>query len=76
MEDGTVEIPLAVEIANGAAPYHLNPMYTSFGGYVFGGGAGNYDVSDIGLDSPEGLAAADQQLAHRQRRSAVGRHRR
>ena len=60
VEDGTVEIPLAVEIANGAAPYHLNPMYTSFGGYVFGGGAGNYDVSDIGLDSPEGLAAADQ----------------
>jgi arabinogalactan oligomer/maltooligosaccharide transport system substrate-binding protein len=56
---GTVEVPLAVQQGDGA-PYHDFPLFTSFGGYVFGETAeGGYDTTDIGLDSDGGLAAAE-----------------
>ena len=39
--------------------YHYNPILSAFGGYVFGqDDAGNYDPSDVGLDSEGSLAAA------------------
>jgi maltose-binding protein MalE len=57
--DGTVTVPLAVQGAEGA-PYHYYPMYTSFGANVFPrNDDGTYDTSQLGLDTPEGLAAAD-----------------
>jgi maltose-binding protein MalE len=57
--DGTVSVPLAVQGAEGA-PYHYYPMYTSFGANVFPrNDDGSYDTSQLGLDSPEGLAAAE-----------------
>ncbi len=43
---------------NGDA-YHMEPLFTSAGGYLFGKDAdGNYNPDDLGLDSPGGLAAA------------------
>lgn len=40
--------------------YHYNPILSAFGGYVFGQDeAGNYDPSDVGLDSDGSLAAAE-----------------
>ena len=57
--DGTISVPLAVQGAEGA-PYHYYPMYTSFGANVFPrNDDGSYDTSQLGLDTPEGLAAAD-----------------
>jgi maltose-binding protein MalE len=58
-DEGTISVPLAVQ-GEGGAPYHYYPMYTSFGGYVFPRNAdGTYDTTQVGLDAPEGLAAAE-----------------
>ncbi len=44
-----------------ADPYHSYPIFTGFGGYVFGrDSVGNYDPKDLGLDSPGGVAAAKE----------------
>lgn len=43
--------------------YYTIPFITNYGGYVFGGEAGNYDVADIGLNSKgtiEGLKRFQQ----------------
>ena len=40
-------------------PYHTYPIFTGFGGYVFGRDAqGSYNPQDLGLDGPGGKAAA------------------
>lgn len=40
--------------------YHNHPIYSAFGGYIFGRDAeGNYDPADVGFDSEGGLAAAE-----------------
>jgi maltose-binding protein MalE len=40
-------------------PYHNYPLFTSFGGYVFGQTEQGYDPTDLGIDSPGGLKAAN-----------------
>lgn len=46
-------IALAVPQGSGGDAYHMYPFFSGLGGYVFGRNkAGNYDVSDIGLDDP------------------------
>jgi arabinogalactan oligomer / maltooligosaccharide transport system substrate-binding protein len=39
--------------------YHNHPIYTAFGGYIFGRDGGAYDPGDVGFDSEGGLAAAE-----------------
>ena len=59
VESGEAEIPLAVQ-AGGGAPYHYFPLFSSFGGYVFGTNEdGSFNFEDIGLASEGGLNAAD-----------------
>jgi maltose-binding protein MalE len=42
-------------------PYHTYPLLTGFGGYIFGQNAdGSYNPEDVGLDSPGGLAYANE----------------
>ena len=42
-------------------PYHTYPIFTGFGGYVFGKNAdGSYNPKDLGLDSAGGKAAATE----------------
>lgn len=42
-------------------PYHSMPILTGNGGYVFGANAdGSYNPDDVGLDSPGGLAYAQE----------------
>jgi maltose-binding protein MalE len=44
-----------------ADAYHSEPLLTGFGGYVFGKGAdGSYDATEVGLDTPGGLASAEE----------------
>jgi maltose-binding protein MalE len=58
--DGKVEVPLAIQQAPTADPYHNYPMYSGGGGYVFGTNPdGSLNPEDVGLDSPGGLAAAE-----------------
>jgi len=41
-------------------PYHFFPIITSFGGYVFGlNEDGSYNPEDLGIDSPESIAALE-----------------
>jgi maltose-binding protein MalE len=58
--DGTVEVPLAIQQAPTADPYHNYPMFSGGGGYVFGTNAdGSLNPQDVGIDSPGGLAAGE-----------------
>lgn len=54
--DGTVEFPLALQENGNGDPFHNYPLFTAFGGYVFGDGG--RDKNDLGIDSEGGLAAA------------------
>jgi arabinogalactan oligomer / maltooligosaccharide transport system substrate-binding protein len=55
---GQVDVPLAIQEDPGD-PFHNYPLFTALGGYVFGRDAeGNYDPTDLGIDSEGGLAAA------------------
>jgi maltose/maltodextrin transport system substrate-binding protein/arabinogalactan oligomer/maltooligosaccharide transport system substrate-binding protein len=55
--DGTATYGWAMQTPGDA--YHFYPVMTAFGGYVFGTDAdGNWDPSDVGLDSEGSLAAA------------------
>lgn len=40
-------------------PYHWFPQMTAFGGYIFGTTEEGYDATDVGLDSPGAIAAAE-----------------
>jgi arabinogalactan oligomer/maltooligosaccharide transport system substrate-binding protein len=58
--DGTIEVPLAIQQAPTADPYHNYPMFSGGGGYVFGTNPdGSLNPQDVGIDSPGGLAAGE-----------------
>lgn len=40
-------------------PYHMFPLVTAYGGYIFGYGDAGYDAQDVGLDSEGGILAAN-----------------
>ncbi len=47
---GKVDIPLAVQQGAGGDAYHMYPMFTGLGGFIFGTTAkGAYDVKNIGV---------------------------
>ncbi len=59
VESGDAEVALALQ-ADPADPYHNYPLFTAFGASVFAqNDDGTYNPDELGIDSPEGLAAAD-----------------
>lgn len=59
--DGKAERGIAIPVGSGGDPYHHYPLFTGFGGYVFGRDeAGSYNPEDVGLDSPGGIAAMNE----------------
>jgi arabinogalactan oligomer / maltooligosaccharide transport system substrate-binding protein len=57
--DGTVAQGLMIPVAQLEAPYHLQPLFTAAGGYVFAQrDDGTYDPSDVGIDTEGGQQAA------------------
>jgi arabinogalactan oligomer/maltooligosaccharide transport system substrate-binding protein len=59
LDAGDVEVPLALQENGNGDPFHNYPLFTSYGGYVFGLNAdGSYNADDVGIDSEGGLAAA------------------
>lgn len=40
-------------------PYHMFPLVSAYGGYIFARTEGGYDPGDVGLDSEGGIAAAE-----------------
>jgi arabinogalactan oligomer/maltooligosaccharide transport system substrate-binding protein len=49
---------MALPVGPNGDPYHLHPIYTSAGGYLFGTGPeGDYDPKDLGLSKPGAVDA-------------------
>ncbi|RZU48318.1 arabinogalactan oligomer/maltooligosaccharide transport system substrate-binding protein [Krasilnikovia cinnamomea] len=49
---------LCLQVGQNGDAYHLYPLYTSAGGYLFGTTAsGDYDPKDLGVGKPESIAA-------------------
>ncbi len=60
-KSGKADVALAVQQNGTADPYHMYPLFSAFGGYVFKQDAsGTYDPNQLGLDSKGGLEAAKQ----------------
>jgi arabinogalactan oligomer/maltooligosaccharide transport system substrate-binding protein len=56
---GKAESPFNLPIGEQGDAYHMQPLYTSAGGYVFGRNAeGDYDPADLGVGSPGSIEAA------------------
>src|SRR5699024_4795148 len=60
-EDGGGENILSLPIGESGDPYHMQPIYTSAGGYLFGTDSeGNPDPADLGVGEEGSLVAADK----------------
>ena len=56
---GKAETPLNLPVGENGDAYHMQPLYTSAGGYVFGRNAeGDYDPTDLGVGDPASVEAA------------------
>lgn len=61
VDSGDLEVPLILQQGDAGDAYHMQPLFTSGGGYIFGLDAeGNYDPADLGLNSPGSIAAAEK----------------
>ncbi|WP_046470974.1 sugar ABC transporter substrate-binding protein [Allosalinactinospora lopnorensis] len=59
-EGDTAEI-LSVMVGQNGDPYHLHPLYTSGGGYLFGQDEhGDHDPTDLGVGTPESIEAMER----------------
>ena len=57
--EGAVAQGLMIPASQEEAPYHLQPLFTALGGYVFAQqDDGTYDATDVGIDNDGGLEAA------------------
>lgn len=58
---GKVESALNLPVGTAGDPYHMQPLYTSAGGYLFGTTAdGSYNPEDLGVGTPAGIAAGEK----------------
>ena len=56
---GGAESPFNLPVGELGDAYHMQPLYTSAGGYVFGRNAeGDYDPTDLGVGDPGSIEAA------------------
>ncbi len=59
VDAGSVEVQLSQPVGNDGDPYHMEPIYTSAGGYLFGQNAdGTYNADDLGVGKPGSIEAA------------------
>jgi arabinogalactan oligomer / maltooligosaccharide transport system substrate-binding protein len=59
--DGKTSEILALPIGPTGDPYHINPLYTSGGGYMFGQEAnGDYNPKDLGVAEPSAVQAYEK----------------
>src|SRR5918992_617573 len=58
---GKVSEVMALPVGPNGDAYHMYPIYTSGGGYLFGKGPeGDYDPKDLGLSKPEAVRAFEK----------------
>jgi arabinogalactan oligomer / maltooligosaccharide transport system substrate-binding protein len=59
--EGKVSEILALPVGPNGDPYHIEPLYTSAGGYMFGVDAdGQYNPKDLGVAKPEAVKAYEK----------------
>jgi len=52
---------MCLQVGQNGDAYHIYPLYTSAGGYLFGTKAnGDYDATDLGVAKPEAVAAFEK----------------
>jgi arabinogalactan oligomer/maltooligosaccharide transport system substrate-binding protein len=60
-DSGKVSEIMALPVGPNGDPYHMYPIYTSGGGYLFGKGPeGDYDPKDLGVGKPGALKAFEK----------------
>lgn len=58
---GSVQVALSQPVGNDGDPYHMQPIFTSAGGYVFGKNEdGSWNAQDLGIGSEGSLQAAQK----------------
>ncbi len=58
---GKVSEIVAYPVGASGDPYHINPLYTSGGGYIFGTEAnGDFNPKDLGVGKPESVQAYEK----------------
>ncbi len=58
---GKVQSALNVPVGTAGDPYHMQPLYTSAGGYLFGTNPdGSYNPDDLGVGTESGIAAGQK----------------
>ncbi len=58
---GTVKSALNLPVGTAGDPYHMQPLYTSAGGYLFGTDEdGSYNPEDLGVGTESGIAAGQK----------------
>ena len=58
---GKVDSALNVPVGTAGDPYHMQPLFTSAGGYLFGKNPdGSYNPDDLGVGTPGGIAAGQK----------------
>ena len=61
VEAGTVDSALNLPVGDNGDAYHMEPILTSMGGYMFGENAdGSYNAADLGIGQPGSVAAAKE----------------
>ena len=60
VDAGSVDSALNVPVGTTGDAYHMQPMFTSAGGYIFGYENGVWDPTDLGIATDGGIAAAEK----------------
>jgi len=61
VDAGSVASALNLPVGQNGDAYHMEPLYTSGGGYIFGTNPdGSYNVNDLGIGTPASITAADK----------------
>jgi arabinogalactan oligomer/maltooligosaccharide transport system substrate-binding protein len=61
VDAGDVEVQLSLPVGQQGDAYHMQPLYTSAGGYLFARDAeGNYDPNDLGVGQPGSIEAGQK----------------
>ncbi|MDR2895527.1 MAG: extracellular solute-binding protein [Propionibacteriaceae bacterium] len=58
---GVAENPLCLQVGTTGDAYHMQPFFTSAGGYIFGKNAdGSWNTADVGVGTAGGIAAGEK----------------
>lgn len=61
VKGGKAQVPLSLPVGDQGDAYHMQPIFTAAGGYLFGTKSdGSYNADDLGVGKPGSLKAAEK----------------